>query len=469
MEQITTWLGAHNALSSFGSIAGIGAALVLLGSCWRYVVQFFEAMRNLILVRSMYKQEASSAMLSYIFAHAKKFKFGIRAYAGTKHFVNKVQRLESICYEDITNEPTFIWLAGRPLIIKRGDDKNQVKTNEVTSYYDESPDSNEITITTFRGLINLDVLLLKAVEYYNSLYRVADKKDTTNHRFLVKRLGGRASMDSQHGATPGRNRKTLSTVIETCLRTKQLRLLGWNIEDIGQKMGNNCAFNVFFYPPNIMKLVDEIKAWVKYEKWFKEKGIPWRLGCLFHGKPGTGKSTLIRSIAMELDLPVFILDLSTLDNSSLGDAWEEAQQSAPAIVLIEDIDSVFNGRENIANTNVMKDQLTYDALLNTISGVKNSDGILLCVTTNDISKLDPAIGVPDANEISSRPGRIDRSVELIEMQEAERRKVAEYILKDCPDRIEEVIGLGQGETAAQFQARCTSIALSHFWKANTLG
>jgi ATP-dependent 26S proteasome regulatory subunit len=117
----------------------------------------------------------------------------------------------------------------------------------------------------------------------------------------------------------------------------------------------------------------------------------------------------------------------------------------------------------------MRDSLTFDCLLNTISGVKNGDGVLLCVTTNSITDLDPALGIPNGiNDSSTRPGRIDRAVELVDMQEPERRKVANYILKDCSVDIEQLLKNTNGETAAQFQSRCTSLALSQFWKTNKL-
>ena len=467
MEWLTNYMQTHGALSSFSSIAGMGAALVLLGGCWKYILMFYNGVRDILLSRSVYRQEASSAMLSYILAHGKTLRFGMRAYKGSRHFINKIQKVEALGYEDITNEPTLVFLHGRPLIISRGSDKNRVETASTNSFTDDQ--DNDIHVTTIRSLINLDELLIKALKYYNELHQVSTKKDSFQRRFMVKRMGKTST--SGRGEEPARGRRNDSRAaaeIEHWMRTSRVRLLNWKVEDVGQVLGSNSAFSVFFFPEPVMRLVNEIQAWLKYEKWFKKKGIPWRLGCLFYGKPGTGKSTLISSLALELDLPIFILDLSSMDNVALTEAWEEIQQNAPAIALIEDIDSIFNGRDYVAGANAMRDSLTFDCLLNTISGVKNSDGVLLCVTTNDISKLDPALGIPDQAECSSRPGRIDRAIELKTMAGEERRKVAEYVLKDCPDRIEEVIKLGDGETAAQFQNRCTTIALGHFWKTNKL-
>jgi hypothetical protein len=109
------------------------------------------------------------------------------------------------------------------------------------------------------------------------------------------------------------------------------------------------------------------------------------------------------------------------------------QLNVPCIALIEDIDNVFHGRENISRKHGMMsflmaskkkdgeaDQpppspLTFDCLLNCLDGVDRCDGVFTIVTTNSIDKIDPALGqprkLPDGTVefISSRPGRIDKA------------------------------------------------------------
>lgn len=203
-------------------------------------------------------------------------------------------------------------------------------------------------------------------------------------------------------------------------------------------------------------LLKEVRVWLEHEKWYREKGIPWRRGWLLHGKPGTGKSTLVRSVAMEFDLPVWVFDLSVMDNDYLVEMWKNLQQNAPAI------DVVFEGRKNVSSLGQFKQKLSFDCLLNVISGVGNSDGVFLFITTNNIEKLDEALGIPRGG-ISTRPGRIDRVLELLPMATEERRAVARHIL-DRRELIEQAIEEGDGETAAQFQNRCAQMALEKFWK-----
>ena len=70
---------------------------------------------------------------------------------------------------------------------------------------------------------------------------------------------------------------------------------------------------------------------------------------------------------------------------------------------------------------------------------------------------------------STRPGRIDRVLELGELDEAGRRKLASRILEEWPGEWETVIDEGLGDTAAQFQERCTRRALQLHFDAQSTG
>jgi SpoVK/Ycf46/Vps4 family AAA+-type ATPase len=167
---------------------------------------------------------------------------------------------------------------------------------------------------------------------------------------------------------------------------------------------------------------------------------------------------------MSFDLPVYIFDLAGMTNDDLVRSWDEMMSNTPCIALIEDIDNIFDGRQYVGSTNPNIPHLTFDCLLNCISGVKQADGVFLIVTTNHLEKLDPAIGIPDTNGKSTRPGRIDKALHLGLMAEEQRLMLAKHILSDYPELVDETVKLGEGETAAQFQARCAHLALSKFWE-----
>jgi SpoVK/Ycf46/Vps4 family AAA+-type ATPase len=191
-----------------------------------------------------------------------------------------------------------------------------------------------------------------------------------------------------------------------------------------------------------------------------------------------------------------------MTNHELMKAWTEMQTNVPCIALIEDIDNVFHGRENVVRRPGMlplvlpekKDgdhgddkgrgplgpPLTFDCLLNCLDGVERADGIFTIISTNDISKIDPALGqprkLPDGTTefISTRPGRIDKAVELTYMEPADRKRMAAKILGAYEAEHLEMLAFVDRfpdlpETPAQFQERCAQVALKCFWREAEAG
>jgi SpoVK/Ycf46/Vps4 family AAA+-type ATPase len=107
--------------------------------------------------------------------------------------------------------------------------------------------------------------------------------------------------------------------------------------------------------------------------------------------------------------------------------------------------------------------LTLDCLLNCISGVQPSNGVLVLVTANDFTKLDPALGVRDHTGKSTRPGRLDACVHIGNLTKEGRYKIAKRILSDVPELVDRTVIEGEGETGAQFESRCSKLALDKYW------
>lgn len=213
---------------------------------------------------------------------------------------------------------------------------------------------------------------------------------------------------------------------------------------------------------DVLDAIKEVREWLKLKDWYKEKGIPWRRGWLLTGKPGTGKSTLVKSLAKTMDLPVVYFDLSTFLNTCFMDAWKEQSVNTPFIALFEDIDAVFNKRENLNKT--FSGGLTFDCFLNAIAGADTTDGVFTVITTNDITKIDPALAVFDERGGTSRPGRIDRILNLRTMSTASLEKIAHRILRDHSEAsINEIVQGSPDFTAAQFTEKCVRIALKEKW------
>ncbi len=149
----------------------------------------------------------------------------------------------------------------------------------------------------------------------------------------------------------------------------------------------------------IEKVVQDMRWFYAARDWYAERGVPWRRGYLFHGPPGTGKSSLIRALASELALDIASLDVGrvTLTDDDLRDAMSAAPKGC--LIAIEDVDAVFTQRA----AGDKRAGVSFSGLLNAIDGVAAQEGRALIMTTNHKELLDPAL---------IRAGRADVHTEL---------------------------------------------------------
>ena len=139
---------------------------------------------------------------------------------------------------------------------------------------------------------------------------------------------------------------------------------------------------------------DDIKLFLSSEEWYKSMAIPFHRGYLFYGPPGSGKSSFAIALASEFHLDLYLLNLTNLNDGRLLSLL--SQMPSHAILLIEDIDSVFMKREALGN-------VTFSGFLNALDGIHSKDGLIVFMSTNHLDRLDPAL---------LRPGRIDCKVYL---------------------------------------------------------
>jgi hypothetical protein len=330
----------------------------------------------------------------------------------------------------------------------------------------------EIDIKYFRFTVNAKRLVEKIIKLFNDEVFSPITDDDSESRFTIIRISG--TIGNTKGDTKIARRQSGNEVQEEIMDDGEwqgddtnniikFEVIGFDKNDIGQPR-NRGAIERMSLKKHVLDAVKEAVAWKTHEKWFKEKKIPWKKGWMLHGKPGTGKTSFVRSLGQKLDLPIFVIDLSTMTNKDLADAWNYMLGYSPCIALIEDIDAVFNLRENVSQH---PEALTFDCFLNCVDGVINTDGIFTMITTNDISKLDPAIaGIAENNaDMTTRPGRIDRAILFDELDKAGREKMAEYLLDGFnKDKWEQIVEEGMKDTGAQFQERCCRLAVRLFWE-----
>lgn len=174
-------------------------------------------------------------------------------------------------------------------------------------------------------------------------------------------------------------------------------------------------------------LVKDMQRFLEGEDWYAQMGLPYRRGYLFHGIAGTGKTSLVEALASTLNLPIYIINLASVDDSQLEHTIAEMEHTSPVILLLEDVDTVAPPRES--ETPADKDKvimvqqpsakLRLGTLLNVLDGLTATDKILLVMTTNHADKLDPAL---------KRRGRADVSVDFTYATETQIAQAIERFL-----------------------------------------
>ena len=141
----------------------------------------------------------------------------------------------------------------------------------------------------------------------------------------------------------------------------------------------------------------------------KYSGIGAKLpkGALLVGPPGTGKTLLAKAVAGEAGVPFFSLSGSAFVEMYVGvgasrvrDLFKQAQQMAPCIVFIDEIDAIGKTRDTAMGGNAEREQ-TLNQLLAEMDGFDTNKGLLVLAATNRPEVLDPAL---------LRPGRFDRRI-----------------------------------------------------------
>ncbi len=154
---------------------------------------------------------------------------------------------------------------------------------------------------------------------------------------------------------------------------------------------------------SVREIVDFLHNPVKYTS----IGAKLPKGALLVGPPGTGKTLLAKAVAGEAGVPFFSLSGSDFVEMFVGvgasrvrDLFKQAQQSAPCIIFIDEIDAIGKSRDTRYGGNDEREQ-TLNQLLSEMDGFDSSKGVLILAATNRPEVLDKAL---------LRPGRFDRRI-----------------------------------------------------------
>jgi transitional endoplasmic reticulum ATPase len=157
----------------------------------------------------------------------------------------------------------------------------------------------------------------------------------------------------------------------------------------------------------IAKVREMIELPLKHPELFERLGVEAPKGVLLHGPPGTGKTLLAKAVANETNANFYHIGGPEIMSKFYGESEErlreifkEAQENAPSIIFIDEIDSIAPKREEVTGD---VEKRIVSQLLTIMDGLESRGKIVVIGATNRVNALDPAL---------RRPGRFDREIEI---------------------------------------------------------
>lgn len=168
------------------------------------------------------------------------------------------------------------------------------------------------------------------------------------------------------------------------------------------------------------ELKRDIEQFLKSEQWYKARGIPYKRGYLFEGKPGNGKTSTCLAIANEHQRDIYFLAVNDIaSDRELNTLMRFVSKNS--ILVLEDIDFYFDPNKDKRKT---KGKVSFSGLLNALDGLASPEGVITILTTNRPETLDKAL---------IRKGRIDMEVEITNPQ---GEQIEEYLKRFYNQKVE---------------------------------
>ena len=159
---------------------------------------------------------------------------------------------------------------------------------------------------------------------------------------------------------------------------------------------------------------------------FTRLGIDPPKGVLLYGPPGTGKTLIARAVANEVDAhfdtihgPEIVSKYKGESEERLREAFETAAENAPAVIFLDELDSIAGTRDDSAD---MENRVVAQ-LLTLLDGLDSDEEVVVIGATNRVDDIDPAI---------RRGGRFDREIEIGVPDQAARREILDVHTRDMP-------------------------------------
>ncbi len=319
--------------------------------------------------------------------------------------------LAKILDTDILTCDNKLYLKNRKLLKKielgRGNKLN------VKSFKSDLKDTNEFVLKKYWSLLEIsnktftwedNEFYLHIISNDNKLYDTGEFPIGTNYDFSYKLV-----------ISTNKNKEVIDNLIfksmeyyrrdiceDFCLDNEtKVYIYDEGYWDLLYRLPKRKKDTVYLPKNTLQKFTNYLDNWKseKQESWHEDMGIPYKCNILLHGYPGTGKTSLIKTIAANFNYNIYMLNFnSKLDDTKLMKAIKTVKDNS--ILVMEDIDCLFAERKK---NDEFKNQITFSGLLNILDGVAAKPGLITFLTTNYKMKLDKAL---------LRPGRIDYQIEF---------------------------------------------------------
>ena len=177
----------------------------------------------------------------------------------------------------------------------------------------------------------------------------------------------------------------------------------------------------------LQKVREMIELPLKHPILFRRLGIDPPRGVLLHGPPGTGKTLIAKAVASETNAhftsingPEIISKYYGESEKQLREIFEEAASNAPAIIFIDELDSIAPKREDVSGE---VERRVVAQLLTLLDGIQGRDNVVVIGATNRQDAIDPAL---------RRPGRFDREIEIGVPDKNGRAEIIEIHTRGMP-------------------------------------
>jgi transitional endoplasmic reticulum ATPase len=242
-------------------------------------------------------------------------------------------------------------------------------------------------------------------------------------------------------------KETVLTVKEEPVSESEVRVADVHYEDIGGLRNE------------IQKIREMVEYPIRYPEVFERLGIEPPKGVLLYGSPGTGKTLLAKAVANESDAHFISISGPELVSKFVGESEEklreifrEANEKAPSIIFMDEIDAIAPKREEATNE---VERRMVSQLLTLLDGMPSRGQVIVLAATNRPDAIDPAL---------RRPGRFDREIEIGIPDRTARKEILQIHTRNMPlakdVSVDELASITHGYTGADLSALAKEAAMA---------